>query len=302
LQLCLGRQTLPGIEVDTIPTTVVAIRKRTAYREVNHPFEKDCFLAETPGSGDTMPIIEVCVDSVESALASQDGGADRVELCDNLFEGGTTPSAGAIALARERLRIKLHVIIRPRGGDFLYSDLEFAVMQRDIETAKALGADGVVICLLTAEGDADVQRTRQLVELARPMSVTFHRAFDVAREPFRVLETLIGLGIDRVLTSGQEESVTEGAELIAELIIRAANRIVVMPGAGFTEKNVRRVVTQTGAREIHVSGCSRVESGMHYRKGHVFMGGKLRPPEYSRSVTDSGIIQGLRRNCSGAGG
>jgi copper homeostasis protein len=248
-----------------------------------------------------MPVIEVCVDSVQSALASQEGGADRVELCDNLFEGGTTPSAGAIAVTRERLHIKLHVIIRPRGGDFLYSDDEFAVMQRDIETAKSLGADGVVIGLLTADGDVDVPRTRQLVELARPMSVTFHRAFDVAREPFKVLETLIDLGIDRVLTSGQEESVTEGAELIAELIVKAGNRIIVMPGAGFNQRNVARVVAKTGAREIHVAGFARVESGMRYRNERAFMGGELRTPEYSRAVTDAGIVRNMRRNCDNSG-
>ena len=248
--------------------------------------------------GAKMPVLEVCVDCVESALAAQDGGADRVELCDNLFEGGTTPSAGSIQLAGERLRIKLHVIIRPRGGDFLYSDLEFAIMQRDIETAKGLGVDGVVIGLLTADGDIDVQRTRQLVKVARPMSVTFHRAFDVAREPFEALETLIGLGIDRLLTSGQEESVTDGAELIAELVDRARDRLIIMPGGGFSERNVGRIVAQTRAREIHVTGFAGVESGMRYRNSRVFMGGKLRPPEYQRAVTQAAIIQTLRRNCS----
>jgi len=242
-----------------------------------------------------MPIIEVCVDSVESAIASQDGGADRVELCDNLFEGGTTPSAGSIGLARERLKINLHVIIRPRGGDFLYSELEFAIMCRDIEMAKSLGADGVVIGLLTSEGEVDVDRTRQLVELARPMKVTFHRAFDVARDPFQALESLVELKLDRILTSGQEESVTEGAELIAQLIRRAHDRIIIMPGGGFTEKNVARIVSQTGAREIHVTGFVELESGMKYRNDRVFMGGTLRPPEYSRSVISSAKIQSLRR-------
>lgn len=246
-----------------------------------------------------MPLIEVCVDSVESALASQEGGADRVELCDNLFEGGTTPSAGSIALARERLKIGLQVIIRPRGGDFLYSDLEFAIMRRDIETARALGADGVVIGLLTADGDIDVPRTQTLIELARPMNVTFHRAFDVAREPFHALETLVELGVDRLLTSGQDESVVEGAELIAELVSRAAGRLIVMPGGGFSERNVARIVAQTAAREIHVTGFARVESGMRFRNSRVFMGGTLRPPEYQRAVTNSAIIQRLRRNCSG---
>lgn len=242
-----------------------------------------------------MPLIEVCVNSTESAIASQAGGADRVELCENLFEGGTTPSAGSIAVARERLDIKLHVMIRPRGGDFLYSELELAIMHRDIETAKALGADGVVFGLLTPEGDIDVPLTRQLVECARPLSVTFHRAFDVARDPMAALDALIDTGVDRLLTSGQEASVVEGAEMIAELIRRAGERLIVMPGAGFNERNVARIVAQTGAREIHVTGFADVESGMRHRNERVFMGGTLRPPEYTRAVTDPAVIQRLRR-------
>lgn len=246
-----------------------------------------------------MPLIEVCVNSTESAIASQAGGADRVELCENLFEGGTTPSAGSIAVARERLDIKLHVMIRPRGGDFLYSELELAIMHRDIATAKALGADGVVFGLLTPDGDIDVPLTRQLVEVSRPMSVTFHRAFDVARDPFAALDALLDTGVDRLLTSGQEESVAIGAELIAELIMRAGDRLIVMPGAGFNERNVARIVAQTGAREIHVTGFADVASGMHYRNDRIFMGGTLRPPEYTRSVTDPAAIQRLRRKGEG---
>ena len=245
------------------------------------------------------PIIEVCVDTVESALAAQAGGADRVELCDNLWEGGTTPSAGAIALAREHLRIKLQVIIRPRGGDFLYTDLEFAIMQRDIKVAKELGADGVVIGLLTADGEVDAPRVAQLMELARPLSVTFHRAFDVARDPFAALETLISLGVDRVLTSGQEESVALGVDLLAELVRRAGERIIIMPGGGFNERNIARIVAQTGAREAHVTGFANTESGMRHRNERVFMGGTLRPPEYVRAVTDAGVIASLRQAVSG---
>src|SRR4029079_16681694 len=142
--------------------------------------------------------IEVCVDTVESAMAAERGGADRVELCDNLLEGGTTPSAGAIAIARQQLGIKLQVIIRPRGGDFCFSEIEFAVMQHDIALAKQLGADGVVIGMLTADGEIDTEHTRALIELALPLSVTFHRAFDMARDPYRALENLIGLGVDRI--------------------------------------------------------------------------------------------------------
>jgi copper homeostasis protein len=230
---------------------------------------------------------------VESAIAAQEGGADRVELCDNLLEGGTTPSAGAIEVARHRLSIRLHVIIRPRGGDFCYSDVEFDVMKRDVAAAKLLAADGVVIGILTPEGDVDRGRTRELIDLARPLSVSFHRAFDMARDPFRSLDDLIAMGVDRVLTSGQEASVIEGLDLIAALVRHAAGRIIVMPGGG-TERNLSKVLAAAAVSEVHVTGFSTVESPMVYRNRRVFMGGELRPPEYSRLVTDSGQIRQLR--------
>jgi len=239
-------------------------------------------------------IIEVCVDTVESAMAAERGGADRVELCDNLLEGGTTPSAGAIAIARERLRIKLQVIIRPRGGDFCYSDVEFAVMRHDVALARQLGADGVVIGMLTSEGDIDIARTRELIELAGPLSVTFHRAFDMTRDPYRALEELIALGVDRILTSGQEPSVIEGLDLIAELVRVAGGRVIIMPGGG-TERNIQKVVARSGVREVHVTGTTSVESPMRFRNQRVFMGGELRPPEYSRLTTDPERIRQLRR-------
>jgi copper homeostasis protein len=238
-------------------------------------------------------IIEVCVDSVESAMAAERGGADRVELCDNLLEGGTTPSAGAIAVARQHLGLKLHVIIRPRGGDFCYSDVEFAVMRHDIGLAKQLGADGVVIGILTGDGDIDIERTRALIELARPLSVTFHRAFDMARDPYQALEDLIGLGVDRILTSGQEPSVLEGLDMIADLVQRAGDRVIIMPGGG-TERNIQKVVARSGVREVHVTGTTSVESSMRFRNQRVFMGGELRPPEYTRLTTDPERIRQLR--------
>jgi copper homeostasis protein len=238
-------------------------------------------------------IIEVCVDSVESAMAAERGGADRVELCDNLLEGGTTPSAGAIEVARRNLGIKLHVIIRPRGGDFCYSEVELAIMQHDIAAAKQLGADGVVIGILTPDGDIDIERTRTLIELARPLSVTFHRAFDMARDPYQALEDLIALGVERVLTSGQEPSVIEGLDLIAELARRAGDRVIIMPGGG-TERNIKKVVARSGVREVHVVGTTSVESPMRFRNQRVFMGGELRPPEYARLTTDPERIRQLR--------
>jgi len=244
--------------------------------------------------------IEICVDSVEGAVAAERGGADRVELCDNLMEGGTTPSAGCIQLARRLLKIGLHVIIRPRGGDFLYSDSELEVMREDIRVAKELGADGVVFGCLTAEGDVDRGRTRGLLELARPMKVTFHRAFDMCRDARQGLEDLISLGMDRVLTSGQEATCLEGLELIARLQEQAAGRIIVMPGGGLTPCNVRRIVEGTGVSEVHLSARSPVESRMKHRNARCFMGGTLRPPEFNWKTTDEAavrsVVESLPRN------
>jgi copper homeostasis protein len=242
--------------------------------------------------------IEICVDSVEGAMAAERGGADRVELCDNLLEGGTTPSAGCIKIARKNIRIGLQVIIRPRGGDFLYSDTEMAVMLEDVQTAKALGADGVVIGCLTAAGDIDVDRTRTLIAAARPLNVTFHRAFDMCRDPKQALEQLVQLGVDRVLTSGQESSVLEGLELICQLRQQAKNRIIVMPGGGLTPQNIARIVQASGVSEVHLSARSSVESRMQHRNTRCFMGGALRPPEFSWKTTSESavrtVVQSLR--------
>src|SRR6516225_2284170 len=187
-------------------------------------------------------LVEICVDSATGAFAAEQGGADRVEMCDNLLEGGTTPSAGCIKVARRGLKIGLQVIIRPRGGDFLYTDQELDVMREDIRMAKDLGADGVVIGCLTTEGDIDRARTEELVRLARPLNVTFHRAFDMCRDPREGLEHLIELGANRVLTSGQEASCVEGLDLIASLQKQAARRIIVMPGGGLTPRNIAKFV------------------------------------------------------------
>lgn len=250
-------------------------------------------VVETENAAIKRPVLEICVDSVESAVAAEAGGADRAELCHSLIEGGTTPSAGAIALARENLTIKLHVIIRPRGGDFCYSDIEFEVMLRDVETAKDLGADGVVIGILLADGTVDSKRTRALIETARPMSVTFHRAFDMTRDAFEALETLIELGVDRILTSGQEPSAIEGLEMISQLVERAGKRITIMACGGLRTSNVGRFVAESNVTEIHATGFVEKASEMQYRNERVFMGGTLRPPEYSRAVTDADKIARL---------
>lgn len=238
--------------------------------------------------------LEMCIDSVESAIAAQQGGADRVELCDNLMEGGTTPSAGTIALARRHIDIGLNVIIRPRGGDFCYSDVEFDVMKYDIETARQLGANGVVIGLLTPDGAVDVERSRVLIDLARPLSVTFHRAFDVSRDPFEALESLIALGVDRVLTTGQEGTLLEGLDLVADLVRRAGDRIIIM-GGGVTERTAARIVAQTGLTELHTLYTVSVDSAMRFRNPRAYMGGELRPPEFSRMVTSADRVRALRQ-------
>jgi copper homeostasis protein len=240
-------------------------------------------------------LLEACVDSVESAIAAQEGGASRVELCADLLEGGCTPSAGTIQLARKLLSIRLHVIIRPRGGDFCYSDAEFESMKLDIALCKQLDVDGVVIGLLQPDGTVDRERTQALIALARPLSVTFHRAFDVTRDPHEALETLIGLGVDRVLTSGQEVSALEGLDLLTDLVRLAGERVTIMPGGGITERNVAKIIAASGVREIHVYSAGTLEGRMAYRNTHVFMGGELRPPEYTLSRTTQGSIRSLIR-------
>ena len=238
----------------------------------------------------TPVLFEICVGSAQGAIAAQEGGARRVELCDNLIEGGTTPSAGAVLVARKHIDIGLNVIVRPRGGDFCYSDVEFETMARDVDTAAESGADGIVIGLLNPDGSIDVERTGAFVERIRPLPVTFHRAFDMTANPRRALDELISLGVDRVLTSGQEISALEGIDLIAELIEKAAGRIVIMPGGGITERNVAKVVAGTGAREIHVAAGGSVPSRMTFRNPNAFMGGELRPPEFSHDITDASRV------------
>lgn len=238
-------------------------------------------------------IFEICVDSVAGVRAAKAAGADRVELCADLLEGGITPSRGMIRQARMIEGVGLHVIIRPRGGDFLFDDDEFATMRSDIETAKAEGADGVVIGLLSATGEIDIARTRELIALARPLSLTFHRAFDMTPEPFGALATLIELGVDRVLTSGQEASVLEGLPLIVELTKRAGDRIVIMPGGGITARNAERIVAAARPREIHFAALEPIASGMWFRRPDMFMGGELRPPEYDRLDTSAASVRAV---------
>lgn len=214
-------------------------------------------------------LLEIACDGLGSALAAAEGGADRVELFANSAAGGTTPSAGVIAVARDVLAIPLHVLIRPRAGDFLYSRAECDVMRRDVELCVRLGCAGVVIGALDADGDIDLAICSELVAAAGPLAVTFHRAFDVARDQAAALEAIIALGCSRVLTSGGRASAPEGAAVIAELVRQASRRVTILAGAGIKAAQVVPLVTATGVREIHASASASRTSAMHYRNAAV---------------------------------
>jgi copper homeostasis protein len=209
--------------------------------------------------------LEICANSLTSALTAQAGGAYRIEFCDNLKEGGTTPSFGQIALARKYVTIKLYPIIRPRGGDFLYSDLEFEIMKTDIEQCRNLGCDGVVFGILTRDGHVDKDRCTILKQAAGDMDITFHRAFDRCANPFKALEDIIELGFSRILTSGLEANALQGAPLLAQLVKQANNRITIMPGAGVRPENLAQLIQLTGAKEYHTTAKNTFDGHMLYR-------------------------------------
>jgi copper homeostasis protein len=236
-------------------------------------------------------LVEACVDAIDAALEAERGGAGRIELCGELLQGGVTPSAGLIGAVRSRATVPLFVLVRPRTGDFLYGDDELDVMRRDIEVAKSLGADGVVFGALTAEGDVDVARLRPLVALARPMAVTFHRAFDFARDLDSALEALAALGVDRVLTSGGAATALEGGASLARLVARGGDRLTVLAGGSITSANVAAVVRMSGVREVHVRGAERVESAMRHRRRAVTLARVQIPSDYERVVARAGEIR-----------
>jgi copper homeostasis protein len=217
-------------------------------------------------------ILEICVDTLESALAAERGGAHRIELCGDLTVGGVTPSTGLISAVRRRLSLALFVMIRPRSGDFCYSADEFDLMQEDVRAAKQLGADGVVLGMLKVNGQIDVVRTRHLVQIAQPLQVTFHRAFDMCRDLGASLEQVIQTGASRVLTSGGERTAEDGLAVIAKLNQVASNRLIVVAGGGIRARNIRRIISGSGVREVHASVRSCVSSPMRYRNEKLSLG------------------------------
>ncbi|QIL41841.1 copper homeostasis protein CutC [Pedobacter sp. HDW13] len=235
--------------------------------------------------------LEVCANSYTSALAAQKGGAIRVEFCDNLAEGGTTPSYGQIALAKKNLTIAIWPIIRPRGGDFLYSDIEFELMKEDIIACKSLKCEGVVIGILHADGSIDKARCAELIALAQPMGVAFHRAFDMSNNMVQALEDLVELKVQRVLTSGGAPNAPLGIEKLAQLVKQANGRIAIMPGAGINEGNIQELITKTGAKEFHASAKGFVASKMEYRNTEAKMGSI--EDEYRYELTSEEKVKGL---------
>ena len=241
-----------------------------------------------------MVTCEVCVEGIQGAVNAEAGGADRIELCAGLVEGGTTPSIGTIRSVVSALSIPTVVLVRPRGGDFLYSGHELTGLLRDIEAVRDSGAFGIATGALTKEGAVDTAAMKQIMEVAGPLSVTFHRAFDMTKDPRASLEELIGLEVDRVLTSGQERSVPEGLEMIRTLVGWARGRVIILPGGGITKENARATVATTGVKEIHFTAFSPSESPMAYRNTRPRMGGDRVLGEFERLYTDPEKVGEIR--------
>jgi len=235
--------------------------------------------------------LEICVESVESAIAAEQGGAHRVELCSALSEGGLTPSLGLIRAVARAVKIGAYVMIRPRGGDFLYSDSEFALMLEDVELAREAGARGVVLGLLKADGSVDVERTRELVKAAGKMDVTFHRAIDMTRDPEEALEAAVDAGATRVLTSGAAKTALLGAKKIAAMVQRAKGRIGVMVGGNVRPGNVQQIVAASGADQFHAALRAAVESTMVYRNTGLHLGESMGAEYLRHEVRESDVAR-----------
>jgi copper homeostasis protein len=209
-------------------------------------------------------ILEIAVFNIQSAMLAANAGADRIELCENAYDGGTTPSYGYLKTAREKISIPVFPIIRARGGDFFYTDDEFAVMQKDVLLCKDLGFEGVVIGLLNKDATVNKERTKRLVDLAYPMEVTFHRAFDRTKDALQSLEDIIDCGCQRILTSGQVPNAFDGKDLIKKLIEQADERIFIMPGSGVRSNNIKEIADYTGATELHSSARKNITTEIKF--------------------------------------
>ena len=238
--------------------------------------------------------LEIVVYNIESALKAQEGGADRIELCDNPGEGGTTPSFGIIESVRQNVNLDVYVMIRPRGGDFHYTNYEFHSMKRDIYQCQRISVDGIVLGILNADGTLDKKRCKELIDKARPLKVTCHRAFDMTRDPFEALEACIEVGFDRILTSGHRTSALLGANLIVELIKKANGRIAIMPGSGVNENTVEEIVRKTGATEIHFSATAFRDSAMQYRNPAIAGMGSEEGSEFKYRTVDLQRVRAMR--------
>jgi copper homeostasis protein len=237
------------------------------------------------------PLIEICVEGIDGLAAAQAAGADRVELCASLLEGGLTPSLGVIKQALAVAMIPFHVIIRPRGGDFLYSELEFLTMLDDVRACREMGVAGIVIGCLTADGRIDERRMTELTEAARPMKVTCHRAFDMTRDPEEAIEALVRCGVDRVLTSGQRDTALEGIDILRRSHDAARGRILIMACGALDESNIAEVLRQSQADELHFASLVTTASGMKFRNPHVGMGGTAIEREFEVTVTDTPSVR-----------
>jgi copper homeostasis protein len=243
-------------------------------------------------------LIEIACYSVEAALAAQNAGADRIELCSAPSVGGLTPGIGTILAARRYLSIPLNVMIRPREGDFCYTDLEFESILMDIESCDEAGVDGIVTGILLKDGTVDKERMKLVVEAAGPMKVTFHRAFDMVRNHFEALEALIDCGITTLLTSGGKQKAMQGIVLIADLVVRANKRIGIMPGSGINELNIKELINKTGVSEIHLSAKSYVPGAMQFKNPEISMGDYTKSNEYAVIMPDEGVIKRIREQFS----
>jgi copper homeostasis protein len=246
-------------------------------------------------------LLEVCCGSLDDALQSELGGADRIELCSALFLGGLTPSAGTIMEAKRRLRIPFVAMVRPRAGGFCYSPAEMDVMLRDTQSAIELGADGVVFGILKENGTIDIERSRQIRERIGNRQAVFHRAFDVTPNPFRALDELVDLGITRVLTSGQQNAAPDGADLIRQLIEHARGRIEILPGGGLRVHTLEDFVAKTGCVQVHLAAPGVQYDNSTLARPSVTFGGALYPSEVRYEVTDRGIIENVVKQLGIAG-